>query len=139
MKPFYLALATALVWGIVPVIEKIGLTRLSPQAGIFVRCLSVFLGAGVLLAFRPAIIPELSRTPPTFIALIMIGGFTANFLGQLLFYHALKGGDVSKVVPIAGAYPLISFLTGILILGEKLTLGKSLGVGCILAGVFLLK
>jgi bacterial/archaeal transporter family protein len=139
MKTFYLALATALVWGIVPVIEKVGLSRLSPQAGIFVRCLAVFLGAGVLLAFKPQIIPELAAIPRKYIYLIMIAGFTANFLGQLMFYHALKGGDVSKVVPIAGAYPLISFLTGILILGEKLTIGKSLGVGCILAGVFLLK
>ena len=139
MKPFYLALATALVWGIVPVIEKIGLTRLSPEAGIFVRCLAIFLGAGVLFAFKPHIVSELCVTPPKFILLIMVGGFTANFLGQLLFYHALKGGEVSRIVPIAGAYPLISFLTGILILGEKLTLGKSLGVGCIMAGIFLLK
>ena len=127
------------MWGIVPVIEKIGLSRLSPQAGIFVRCLAIFLGAGVLLAFKPQIIPELSAVPRKYIYLIMAAGFTANFLGQLMFYHAFKGGDVSRVVPIAGAYPLISFLTGILILGEKVAIGKSLGVGCILAGVFLLK
>ena len=139
MKSFYLALATAFVWGIVPVIEKIGLSRLSPEAGIFVRCLAVFLGAGALFVFKPHVISELTATPVQYILLIMVGGFTANFLGQLLFYHALKGGDVSRIVPIAGAYPLISFVTGILILGEKLTVGKSLGVGCIMAGIFLLK
>jgi transporter family protein len=139
MKSFYLALATALVWGLVPVIEKIGLSRLSPQAGIFVRCLAVAAGAGVLLAFKPGIIAELTKTQPLYIVLIMVGGFVANFLGQLLFYSALKGGEVSRVVPIAGAYPLIAFVTGILILGEKLTMIKSLGVGCVLVGIFLLK
>lgn len=139
MKSFYLALMTACVWGVVPVIEKIGLTRLSPAAGIFVRCLAVASGALCLLAFKPGILGELAKTPVKYIALIVIGGFTANFLGQLLFYNALKGGDVSRVVPIAGAYPLISFVLGVLILGEALTPLKGVGIGCIVLGIFLLK
>lgn len=139
MKPFYFALATAIIWGIVPILEKIGLSRLSPQAGIFVRCLSVAAGAVVLLSFKPAILAELRGTPLPFILLIIVGGFSANFLGQLLFYFALKGGDVSRVVPVAGAYPLVSFLMGILILGEKITLAKSMGIGFVVVGIFLLR
>ena len=139
MKPYYYALATAILWGIVPVFEKIGLSRLSPQAGIFVRCLSVCLGAVVLFSLKPGILAELSKTPPRYIILIVLGGFTANFLGQLLFYNALKSGDVSRVVPIAGAYPLISFIMGVLILGEAFTPVKAIGLGLILAGIFLLK
>ncbi len=139
MKSFYFALLTALLWGIVPVFEKIGLSKLTPYAGIFVRCLAVSMGSLVLFLFKPAILTELANTPFRFIALIILGGFTANFLGQLLFYNALKNGDVSKVVPIAGVYPLISFILGILILGEKLTVVKSLGIGCVILGIFLLK
>lgn len=139
MKPYYFALLTALIWGIVPVFEKMGLARLTPAAGIFVRCLAVSTGALVLVVLKPGILPELSGTPWRFIALIVFGGFTANFLGQLMFYNALKNGDVSRVVPIAGAYPLISFLLGILLLGEKITLTKSLGIGCVFLGIFLLK
>ena len=139
MRSFYLAVMTACIWGLVPVIEKIGLSRLSPPAGIFVRCLAVACGALCLLAFKPAILGELAQTPPKYIALIVIGGFTANFLGQLLFYNALKGGDVSRVVPIAGAYPLISFVMGVLVLGEALTPLKVAGIGCVVVGIFLLK
>jgi transporter family protein len=139
MKSYYFALMTALIWGIVPVFEKIGLSKLTPAAGIFVRCLAVSCGAVLLFIFKPGLVSELSKTSFKYIALIVAGGFTANFLGQLLFYHALKDADVSKVVPIAGAYPLISFVMGILILGEKLTITKSAGIGCILAGIVLLK
>jgi transporter family protein len=139
MKSYYFALLTALVWGLVPVFEKIGLSRMTPAAGIFVRCLAVSTGAVILLSFKPGILGELSKTPVKYIALIVGGGFTANFLGQLLFYNALKNGDVSKIVPIAGAYPLISFVMGILILGENLTIAKSCGLGCIILGIVLLK
>ena len=139
MRSYYFALMTALVWGLVPVFEKMGLSRLTPAAGIFVRCLAVSSGAIVLLVARPQILSELAHTPLRNIGLIVFGGFTANFIGQLLFYNALKGGDVSRVTPIAGAYPLIAFILGILVLGETLTVSKMFGIGCILLGVFLLR
>ncbi len=139
MKSYYLALLTALVWGVVPMFEKIGLSKLTPSAGIFVRCLAVSLGALVLFSFKPGIIAELSKAPIKYVALIVACGFTANFVGQLLFYNALKGGDVSRVVPIAGAYPLISFVMGILFLGETMTVAKSFGIGFIFLGIILLR
>ncbi len=139
MRSYYFALMTALVWGLVPVFEKMGLSRLTPAAGIFVRCLAVSSGAIVLLVARPQILSELAHTPLRNIGLIVFGGFTANFIGQLLFYNALKDGDVSRVTPIAGAYPLIAFILGILILGETLTASKIFGIGFILLGVFLLR
>lgn len=139
MKSYYFALMTALIWGLVPVFEKMGLSKLSPQAGIFVRCLAVSFGSLVLVTLKPAILPELAKTPIKYIALIVICGFTANFVGQLLFYNALKTGDVSKVVPVAGAYPLIAFVMGIFILGEKITMAKTFGIGFVLLGIFLLR
>lgn len=139
MKPYYFALLTALVWGLVPAFEKMGLAKLSPQAGIFVRCLSVSFGSLILLSIKPSIWTELSKAPLKNIGLIVFGGFTANFLGQLLFYNALKNGEASRVVPLAGAYPLVSFLIGIIFLGEKITLAKAGGIALILSGIFLLK
>jgi len=139
MKSYYFALLTALAWGLVPVFEKMGLAKLSPAAGIFVRCLAVSSGALILMALKPAILPELAKTPVKYIVLIVGGGFTANFLGQLLFYNALKDGDVSRVVPVAGAYPLIAFVMGIFILGEQITVAKTFGIGFVLLGIFLLR
>jgi transporter family protein len=139
MKPYYFALLTALLWGIVPVFEKMGLSKLTPAAGIFVRCLSVSIGAVILFLFNPALLNELSHAPIKNIALIVAGGFTANFLGQLLFYNALKNGEASKVVPIAGAYPLVAFFMGVFLLGEKITLAKTAGIGLVLAGLILLR
>jgi transporter family protein len=135
MKSYYFALMTAVLWGLVPVFEKMGLSRLTPAAGIFIRCLAVSSGAIVLLVARPQILSELAHTPLRNIGLIVFGGFTANFIGQLLFYNALKDGDVSRVTPIAGAYPLIAFLWDPC-LGEAWTTAKMFGIGFVLWGYF---
>ena len=45
MKPFYFALITALIWGIVPIIEKLGLVKISPESGLLIRSLGVIVGA----------------------------------------------------------------------------------------------
>jgi len=37
MKPFYFAILASLVWGIAPVIEKIGLKNIEPLSGVIVR------------------------------------------------------------------------------------------------------
>ena len=44
MKAFYFALMTAVVWGIVPIIEKMGVTRIVPIGGVIIRSFGVMLG-----------------------------------------------------------------------------------------------
>ena len=51
MAPFFLALITAGIWGIVPILEKTGLQTSHPLAGLFYRCIGVMLGFVILLIF----------------------------------------------------------------------------------------
>ncbi|MBC8473498.1 MAG: hypothetical protein H8D54_01655, partial [Candidatus Omnitrophica bacterium] len=44
MKAYYFALMTALVWGIVPILEKMGVSRTTPLAGVFLRSCGVIVG-----------------------------------------------------------------------------------------------
>ena len=73
------------------------------------------------------------------VVLVLLGGFLASVVGQVFFYHALKTGESSKVVPLAATYPLVSFILGVILLGEKVTFAKTGGIIFILLGVFLLK
>ncbi len=138
MTAYYLALLTALLWGIVPILEKVGLRQAPPLAGLAVRSAGVILGLLFLLIFSPPW-PELAKMPPKTIVCLLSAGLLASFIAQIAFYHALKVGQVSMVVPISGSYPLIAFILGILILGEKLTLAKTFGAAFVIAGIFLLK
>ena len=71
--------------------------------------------------------------------LVMTGGFFASFVAQILFYQALKIGDMSWIVPISGSYPLIAFLLGVFILGEAVTPVKVGGALLIILGLWALK
>lgn len=138
MSAFLWAVITACIWGVVPILEKLGLAKTEPFVALFYRCLGVILGILVLGIF--VLKPEqIKAVPPRSIALFVVAGFLASFAAQITFYHALKIGDVSRVVPISGAYPLIAFLLGILVLGESVTLMKVLGVILIIGGAWLLK
>ena len=138
MKPFWWALLTALVWGCVPVLEKLGLAKIPALAGIFYRSLGVVLGVVLLFFFQfPEIKKTFAHVPQGFWYLIA-GGFLASFVGQFFFYNALKNGEASKVVPLAATYPLVAFIIGILVLGEKLTLLKAGGIAFVILGVILL-
>ncbi len=139
MKAYYFALMTAVVWGIVPIMEKIGLVRIAPMAGIFIRSCGVIIGISILALFNGEAIKMALRADPRTILLLGLGGIMASILGQIFFYNALKLGEASKLVPIAGTYPLFAFLLGIIFLGESFTLAKAGGVAFVILGLFLLR
>jgi bacterial/archaeal transporter family protein len=139
MNGFYFAVMTAVVWGIVPVMEKIGLARIMPFSGLLIRSCGVMIGALMLSLFNKEIFMTALKADLKTVVFLVLGGFLASIVGQTFFYHALKTGEASKVVPIAGTYPLVSFLLGILFLGESFTVTKGAGVIFVIAGLFLLR
>ncbi len=132
------AVLTACIWGIVPLLEKMGLAKVNPLAGLFYRSLGVTLGLLIMGVFilKPLEIRSVGLRPAI---LLMTGGFLASFAAQLFFYHSLKGGEISRVVPIAGSYPLISFILGILLLGESVSVPKIAAAVLIITGIWLLR
>ncbi len=139
MSAFWWALLTACIWGVVPLMEKLGLAgAVSPVTGVMVRSLGVVLGLCVFgLIWSPWSAMRTLGWPS--ILLLVGGGFLASFVGQMAFYHALKSGAISQVTPVAGAYPLIAALLGWWVLREPLTLTRLLGVVCVVIGVILLR
>jgi transporter family protein len=138
MTSFYWAGLAALIWGFVPLLEKLGLAKASALAGLFYRSLGVLLGLVLLLPFmvKPSEIKSVGAKP---MVLLILAGFMASILGQICFYNALKSGDISRIVPISGSYPFLTFLIGIIILGEAWTPVKFVGVILIVAGIWILK
>ena len=138
MNAFWWAILTACIWGFVPIMEKFGLAKVEPFVALFYRCLGVVLGLMCLVLFvvKPVQIKSIDARA----ALVLVAaGFMASFLAQITFYHGLKIGEVSRVTPISGTYPLIAFILGILVLGETMTLAKLGGVVLIIAGAWLLR
>jgi len=139
MKPFYFAILAAIVWGVAPIVEKAGLGKIEPVSGVLIRSLGVLLGALVLGALNSNLLKLTFQADKRAMIFLMMGGVIASILGQIFFYNALKTGEVSKMVPIAATYPLVSFILGLLFFGENLTVSKGLGICLVILGVFFLR
>ena len=139
MKPYYWALLSMLVWGVAPILEKFGLSKISVFGGLIYRSLGVVLGALMIVLFKFDAVKETLLSSPKDWWFLTCGGLLASILGQIFFYHALKDGEASLVVPLAAAYPLVAFILGVIFLGEQVTATKIAGLAFILVGVFLLK
>ena len=134
MKVFWLAMLTALLWGLAPVFDKLGLGKASPMAALTVRTIVVALGMAIfLLAFGGW--RELASLDRRSVVFLILGALAAGLIGQLVYYHALKAGETARVVPIAATYPLVAALVAIIFLKEPVTPGKIVGAILIVLGI----
>lgn len=136
---FVLALITAFLWGLAPVLEKMGLKgSLNPLAGVVIRSLAVSVVAFLSLLFLKRL-PELLHGNFRDLAFIIVGGLMAGFFAQWSFYGALKYGQASKVIPVVVIYPLVTLFFSVLFLHEALTWQKIVGILLVIFGVMLVK
>ena len=139
MKPYYWAILAAIAWGCAPILEKLGLSKIPVFTGLVFRSIGVLVGAIILILFQLQTVKEAFLKLPQGWGLLVLGGLVASIIGQIFFYHALKEGEASLVVPLGASYPLISFLLGIIFLKESVTAAKGFGLLFVMIGVFLLK
>ena len=138
-KPFLFALLSSIIWGIAPVLEKIGLSgKLDPYTGVVLRSVPIII-AGVVGLFILGKTEGLMEVDLKSAAFVMAGGLLAGFLGQITYYTALKSGEASVVVPVAATFPLVALIVSVLFLGEAVTWQKAGGVSMVVMGVILLK
>ena len=138
MNAFGWALVAACIWGIVPLIEKVGLGNGNPVVAVFARTIGVMVGMAVV-GWWVAPWKALSSLSVRSFGLLALGGFLASFIGQMAFYQALKSGRISQVTPLAGTYPLVAALLGWWILREPFTIMRLSGVVFIVFGIVLLR
>ncbi len=135
MKEIIFALLSAIVWGTAPLLFKLGLRgSIPPLAGILIHNATATLFALIaILLTRNSF-----SYPLKDVLIVSFGGFVSGFIGLLLYYKALKIGDVSIVAPIAASSPLWASLFAFLFLGESINAYKITGSLLIFAGITLL-
>lgn len=132
---FYLFL-TVILWGSSPIIEKIGLSRISPFAAVTIRSsiITIVLLVIMLVTGRSQ---EIMGVGVKSVLLFACSGIMAGLLGMWTYFKVLQMGEVSKIVPVSSTYPLIAAFLGIIVLGEEISLPRILGTLLIVTGTWL--
>lgn len=127
---FLLASMVALFWGSAGIFAKLG----TPRVGVYRVALIIALVEGPMyfLAFlywREDI--PISLESGILAALSCVVGV----LGYLCFFESIMDGQVAIAGTISAAYPAVTVIGALLILGETLTAVQSVGVAAIIGGV----
>ncbi|MCA9289869.1 MAG: DMT family transporter [Phycisphaerales bacterium] len=147
MNGTVLAVLAGACWGIGEVFTKSVLHtgRVGPLTAIAVRST---VAIPVLWIVYWIFVQQRRTEPTTWLAdagggtlakLILGSGLIAGAAGMVLFYSALKTGEISRVKPIAFTVaPMIGVLLGWLVLGEPMTAKKIVAIALVMSGVVLL-
>jgi len=116
---------------------------MNPSAGIVVRNIATGVAALIMLAWfaitgAPEFKSVLGATWKAWIFL-PLAGILGAVIGRLFFFNALKKGDAATLTPVAGSYPMITFILGVLILAEPVTAKQAAGVIMVITGLWLIK
>ena len=135
---FLMATLAMLCWGLAPIFGKLGLSSAPPLAALTIRSL-VISAILLVIAAGTGQWKAMLQVPFREASFLALEGICAALLGQLAYYHALKLGEVSQVAPIVAAFPFVSILLAIALLGEQISGAKILAAALISAGIVLLR
>ncbi len=80
--------------------------------------------------------PQIDTHSPGFVYALLAGATGA--LALVAFYNAVGTGSVSIVVPLTALYPVVTIVLSFLILSERISPLKGLGLALALAAIVLL-
>lgn len=133
MNLLVLCIVAALIWGIAPIFEKLSLERVSSFTALTIRSVATSLTLLTIL-FLTGKESELARVDSRTASYILLGGFF-GILGLYIYFVALKRGEASVVVPIVNSFPLFTALYSFLLLRERLTMGRVVGIILVITGI----
>ena len=129
--------AAAVMAAATAVLAKVGVQGLDANLATWVRTLVVAAGLTVLLLATGQLqVVQLRQTPPTSLMALGLSGL-ATGVSWLCYFQALKLGPVSRVASIDKFSVVLVALSGVVLLGERLSPAAWLGVVLMAGGAAL--
>ena len=126
------ALASALFAALTSILGKVGISGVDPTLGTAVRTLVVLAMAWVIVCMQGRL-GEVQSIPGRELAFIVASG-AATCASWLAYYHALKDGPASVVVPIDKLSILVTVAVSAVAFHERFTRRYLLGLALMCAG-----
>jgi transporter family protein len=138
ISPFVFALATMICWGSAPLFGKAAMLRIDPWMGLAMRSFIIGL-AMVIWVLVTGNTSQLLHVKSSTWGLIFSEAVLASLLGHVAYFYAIKYGMLSRVIPIASAFPLVALLGGMVFFSERIGWERLIGVLMVILGVILIR
>ncbi|MCS7118834.1 MAG: DMT family transporter [Archaeoglobaceae archaeon] len=133
MKGEILALIAALLWGIVPILDKYALQEVPTYPAIVIRA---FGGFAAILTIS-AILKDFNFNFSKAAVLLLISGAISGAFGMIFYFEALKSIGASRAVPITAIYPMFTAVFSLIFLSELISARVLIGIVLIIVGIIL--
>lgn len=130
------AIGSAVFAGLTSILAKCGIEKTDSSVATAIRTIVVLIFSWIMV-FITGSQYQLSSIPRgTLIFLILSGIATGG--SWLCYFKALQLGPVNKVVPIDKSSTVLTIVLAFLLLGEKITITKTLGIILIAIGTYMM-
>lgn len=133
------AIVAAVFWGVGPVFAKLGLQKPDALTALLIRSMAVVAVLIVWSFSKGGLRSSLAGLDGRTWLLLLLEGASASVLAHFAYFKALQMGSVAAVVPITAAYPLLSVIISVVLLGDRVTVGKGIGAVITVLGIYLLQ
>lgn len=130
------AFGSALFAGATSVLAKIGVKKVDSMLATAIRTVIILIFSWLMVFIVGSWDTILSINPKSYVFLILSG--LATGASWLCYFKALQLGDVNKVTPIDKFSTVLTMIMAFIILGEPITLAKSIGITSIALGTYLM-
>ena len=130
------AFSSALFAGITSILAKCGIKKTDSTVATAVRTIVVLIFSWIMVLISGSQSQIISITGRTWIFLMLSG--LATGASWLCYFNALQLGDINKVVPIDKSSVILTILLAFIFLHEEINLPKTIGVGLIGIGTFMM-
>ena len=131
-----MALSAAIFWAIGNVIMKAKLSKLNPISLTTWQMTT----AAIMLAIYTAIFTDAQATWTfTAVATLLYNAVIASSLAFFLWAYVLENMEAGKASISVLGVPVVGVISGVIFLGEPLTLTMVFGISMVLAGIFLVQ
>ncbi|MCQ2142105.1 MAG: EamA family transporter [Bacteroidales bacterium] len=130
------AILSAVFAAATAILAKVGIDGVNSNLATAIRTIVVLIMAWAMVFITHTGGGISSITPRSWLFLILSG--LATGASWLCYFHAIKIGDVSKVVPIDKCSLVLTIIFAAIFLGEAFTWKTLLGSLLLLAGTFIM-
>lgn len=134
-----MALLTAVLWGVPPLLDKVALGTISNALlAVAIRSLAItIVSFGILAGMGD--MGSFSNLTWENTTLLISGGIMAGLFGLWTYFEAIRYGGASSVASITAIYPAVTLILALLFLSESLSWHKILGIIFVIVGVILIQ
>ena len=130
------AFGSAFFAGITAILAKCGIKKTDSDIATALRTVTVLIFSWIMVFISGSVNTVNSIGSKSWIFLILSG--LATGASWLCYFKALQIGDINKVVPIDKSSTVLTVLSVLIFLGEKITVLKAVAIIFILIGTFLM-